>query len=117
MQRIKSLSFLLLFLLAQGSRLHAQQAPFISWSYYFGGSVSSQTVYLTGANSMIESKGIYVIAGGTSSADGDVTGNHGGTKTEVEDAWVIGMDSTGLLWQHCLGGGGDEDAQGIVATI
>jgi PKD repeat protein len=44
--------------------------------------------------------GGYVVAGGTCSNDGDVTGNHGS-----EDAWVVKLDATGaVVWQRCLGG-------------
>lgn len=54
----------------------------------------------------------YVIAGGTYSIDGDVTGNHGGF-----DVWVIKISPTGaLLWQKCFGGSGDDEAKTIIQT-
>ena len=55
------------------------------------------------ANSIQQtSDGGYIVAGGTESNDGDVSGNHGSY-----DAWVVKLDSTGALqWQKCLGGSG-----------
>jgi Secretion system C-terminal sorting domain len=42
----------------------------------------------------------FIVAGGTYSNDGDVSGNHGDA-----DAWVIKLNSTGdMQWQKCLGG-------------
>jgi len=42
----------------------------------------------------------YFLVGGTSSNDGDVSGNHGN-----QDAWIIKIDSSGnILWQKCFGG-------------
>jgi PKD repeat protein len=56
--------------------------------------------------------GGYVVAGGTASNDGDVSGNHGG-----RDLWVVGLDGSGNpLWQRCLGGSKDECAQSIQQT-
>ena len=44
--------------------------------------------------------GKFVVAGGSSSDDGDVSGNHGGG-----DAWIFKVDSNlNLIWQKCLGG-------------
>jgi uncharacterized delta-60 repeat protein len=55
--------------------------------------------------------GGYIVAGHTSSTNGDVTGNHGG------DAWVVKLSSTGnLQWQKCLGGIGYDEAQSIQPT-
>jgi hypothetical protein len=56
--------------------------------------------------------GGYIVAGGSASADGDVTGNHGG-----EDYWVVKLDATGnLLWQKSFGGSDDEEAWSIQQT-
>jgi len=46
------------------------------------------------------SDGGYIVAGETSSEDGDVSGNHGWS-----DAWVVKLDKSGnIQWQKCLGG-------------
>ena len=46
----------------------------------------------------------FLIFGTTTSNDGDVSGNHGGT-----DIWVVNMSLNGtILWQRCYGGAGDE---------
>jgi hypothetical protein len=44
--------------------------------------------------------GGYILVGGSSSNDGDVSGNHGGT-----DCWIVKIDSSGNLeWQKTIGG-------------
>jgi hypothetical protein len=54
----------------------------------------------------------YVLAGATSSCDGDVRGNHGSS-----DAWIVKLDSNGfLLWQKCLGGSGWDEGRSIQQT-
>ena len=56
--------------------------------------------------------GGYIVAGGTSSVNGDVTGNHGST-----DAWVVKLNATGaVIWQKCLGGGGIDTAKAVQQT-
>ena len=48
----------------------------------------------------------YIVAGETSSFNGDVTGNHGG-----RDFWIVKLNNSGTLqWQKCLGGSGFEDS-------
>lgn len=57
--------------------------------------------------------GGYVVAGTSSSNDGDVTGNHGGSL----DFWVVKLDSDGVLeWQKSLGGNGTDIAYSIKQT-
>jgi hypothetical protein len=52
------------------------------------------------------SDGGFVIAGHTTSNDGDVSGLH---SVGVEDAWVVRIDSAkNIKWQQCLGGTGDD---------
>jgi hypothetical protein len=47
-----------------------------------------------------------VVAGGTSSNNGDVSGNHG-----KEDFWLAKINSTGnLTWQKTMGGSEYEQA-------
>lgn len=54
-----------------------------------------------------------VVAGSTSSTDGDVTVYHGG----YSDFWVIKLDKSGrLVWQTTLGGSDNEEANAVTAT-
>jgi len=56
--------------------------------------------------------GGYIVAGGSESSDGDVTGNHGSI-----DMWVVKLTSTGTVtWQKCLGGLYDDHASSIQQT-
>ena len=56
--------------------------------------------------------GGYIVAGFTSSTDGDVSGNHG-----APDAWVVKLDSNGnILWQKCFGGSGYDGIYSIIQT-
>lgn len=79
----------------------------IEWEKNYGGSngaFAQQVVQ--------DSDGSFVIAGFTSSNDGDVTGNHGNF-----DYWVIKIDSVGsILWQNTYGGSQNEEATGIIKT-
>ncbi|MBK7337709.1 MAG: hypothetical protein IPJ00_16805 [Saprospirales bacterium] len=53
------------------------------------------------------SDGGFVMAGRTTSNDGDVSGNHGDS-----DAWVVKLDAAGeIQWQKCLGGTANDDAR------
>ena len=57
--------------------------------------------------------GGYIIAGHSSSNDGDVTANHG-----LTDIWVVKLDASGnIQWQRSLGGSGYEYAASIQQTI
>lgn len=54
----------------------------------------------------------YAIAGGTYCTDGDVTKNHGD-----EDAWIVKLDSSGIIqWQNCFGGSKREAVSSIFQT-
>lgn len=56
--------------------------------------------------------GGYIVACGTMSNDGDVTGNHG-----ENDCWVIKLDPSGsILWQHAMGGSDSDHATSIEQT-
>ncbi|MBT8195414.1 MAG: T9SS type A sorting domain-containing protein, partial [Bacteroidia bacterium] len=58
------------------------------------------------------SDGGYIVAGYTSSNDGDVSGNNGSG-----DYWVIKLNSSGnITWQKCLGGSNGEIANDIQQT-
>lgn len=78
----------------------------IQWQKIIGGTK------IDNFNSIIElSTGGYIIAGSTSSDDGDVTANHGGDS----DAWVVRLGSTGnLIWQKNYGGSGLDTFSSIV---
>jgi hypothetical protein len=53
-----------------------------------------------------------VMAGFTSSTDGDVHGSHG-----KEDAWIIKLNSAGdTVWTRAMGGTGDDEASAISVT-
>lgn len=62
--------------------------------------------------------GGYIVASYTTSADGDVSGNHGSY-----DGWLVKLDNTGtagqapaIEWQKCLGGSSAEDLYSIAQT-
>nr|WP_293837208.1 putative Ig domain-containing protein [uncultured Arsenicibacter sp.] len=77
------------------------------WLKSFGGS-GDDIAYATVATG----DGGFVIAGYTSSTDGDVTGSHGG-----KDAWVLKVNKEGnLVWQKTLGGSGDDIATAMIIT-
>jgi hypothetical protein len=57
--------------------------------------------------------GGYVLAGVTSSNDGDVSGNHGG----ISDAWIVKLSEDGdIQWQRCFGGSGGDQLNAIRQT-
>lgn len=50
--------------------------------------------------------GGYIVAGSTSSNDGDVSGLHlaGGSIASAQDYWIVKLNDNGdLQWQKCLG--------------
>jgi hypothetical protein len=56
--------------------------------------------------------GGYIVAGSTTSTNGDVSGNHGS-----EDAWVVKLSSSGAIqWQKSLGGTANDFAHSIKPT-
>ena len=83
------------------------QVPVIQWQKSLGGSADDY------ANSVHQTAdGGYIVAGYTSSNDGDVSGNHGGT-----DMWVVKLDNAGnVQWQKTLGGSGDDVAKYVQQT-
>ncbi len=100
----KLFSFLLAFALA-GS-INAQ-APVIQWQKTFGGTADDD-----GGSIQLTADGGYIIAGRTTSNNGDVSGNHGGI-----DWWVVKTDVLGnIQWQKTLGGGADDIAYHVIQT-
>ena len=83
------------------------QAPAIQWQKCYGGT-DSET-----AKSVKQTKdGGFIVVGTTSSTDGQVTGQHGGT-----DVWVIKISATGTLeWQKTIGGTMDDEGNDVVQT-
>ena len=95
-----------IFLLATFNLVVAQ--PTIQWEKSLGGS-NNET-----ARSIIQTlDGGYIVAGATSSNDGDVTLNQGG----VTDCWVVKLDANGnIIWQRTYGGSGNDFAFTILQT-
>jgi hypothetical protein len=78
----------------------------ITWKKCFGGTV------LDYGTSVQQISGGYIMAGYSSSVNGDVTGNHGSS-----DYWLVRVDNNGvLLWQKSLGGSGQETASCVQQT-
>ncbi|HOK21331.1 MAG TPA: hypothetical protein PLO66_01410 [Bacteroidales bacterium] len=79
----------------------------IQWQKCLGGTSTDE------ANSIQQtSDGGFIVAGGTYSNDGDVSGFHG-----YRDAWIVKLNSSGdIEWQKCLGGTFDDYANSIQQT-
>lgn len=76
----------------------------LEWQKCYGGTETEEGYSIAQA-----SNGDYIVAGYTSSNDGDVSGNQGG-----RDSWIFRINSTGtLLWQKCLGGANTEEFNSI----
>jgi uncharacterized repeat protein (TIGR01451 family) len=79
----------------------------ITWQKALGGS-GNEVAY----SIQQTTDGGYIVAGHSSSNDGDVTGNNGGN-----DNWVVKLDATGnITWQKSLGGTGIDEAESIQQT-
>ena len=79
----------------------------VVWQKCLGGSSSD-----FGSSIEQTSDGGYIVAGGSNSTDGNVTGNHGS-----QDSWVVKLDTSGdVVWQKCLGGSSSESANSIEQT-
>jgi len=77
------------------------------WEKILGGSGSDKAFSVC---STVD--GGYIISGGSTSSDGDVTQNFGGI-----DCWVVKLNSKGdLIWQKSIGGPGDEVGYAIRQT-
>ncbi len=81
-------------------------AGVIQWNKCFGGTGNDEA-YTTQQTS----DGGYIVAGYSTSNNGDVSGNHG------NDYWVVKTDNAGTIqWQKCYGGGGQDYASSIQQT-
>lgn len=79
----------------------------VQWQRSLGGSLDDKAYEIRQTPD-----GGYILAGSTSSIDGDVSGHHGGG-----DAWVVKLTASGTIdWQRCLGGTGGEIAYAISPT-
>ncbi len=86
----------------------------LEWEKVLGGSKKDQ------ANSMIQSiDGGFVIAGQTSSYDGDIKGFHPSQNLYYDnDAWIAKLDNYGnFLWQKAIGGSSDDKANVIIQDL
>jgi hypothetical protein len=76
----------------------------VEWTKALGGTGNEVATYV-----IQSADGGYVIAGSSTSNDGDISGNHG-----HEDAWVAKLDNTGnLQWQKSFGGNNTDAATAI----
>ena len=83
------------------------QAPNIQWQKSFGGTLIDRAYSIQPTTD-----GGFIIAGGSTSNDGDVSANHGGY-----DLWIVKINSGGnLQWQKSFGGSGLESIQSIKQT-
>lgn len=79
----------------------------IEWQKSLGGSLDD-----TANDIQQTSDGGYIVAGESSSNDGDVTGNKG-----IQDFWIVKLGSNGILeWQKSLGGSSRDTAETIQQT-
>jgi len=80
----------------------------LKWQKNLGGSTVDKPYSIQQTND----RG-YIVAGYSSSIDGDVTGNHG-----MYDYWIVKLDSIGnLQWQKSLGGSKHDESYAIQQTI
>lgn len=79
----------------------------LKWQKCIGGSGGDYAISIIASND----SGI-IFTGLTSSNDGDVTGNHGGS-----DIWVVKLNGSGdIVWQKCFGGKKDDRANSIIKS-
>jgi hypothetical protein len=103
---MKAMLFSFLLLLACFVSI-AQTNLVLKWQKSYGGTYDDYAYDIQPTTD-----GGFIMAGSTSSIDGDVTGNHGGS-----DFWVVKTEASGLIqWQKCYGGSGEETARCIKQT-
>lgn len=97
---------MMLFCLIGGAAV-AQVAPAIEWQKSLGGIGDDQAHVVQQT-----ADGGYVLAGNTTSNDGDVSGNHGNG-----DVWVVKLNASHTIeWQKTLGGSFYDYAQSMQQT-
>ncbi len=78
----------------------ATAQPSIQWQKSLGGTSDDEAYSIQQTTD-----GGFIIAGRSSSNDGDVTGHHGIIGYDNFDYWVVKLNSTGtIVWQKSLGG-------------
>lgn len=81
--------------------------PSIQWQRCLGGTNND---YAQCIQTTID--GGFIVAGSTSSNNGDVSGNNGNG-----DVWIVKTSSSGNIeWQKCLGGSDGDSADSIIIT-
>ncbi|MFI5218135.1 MAG: T9SS type A sorting domain-containing protein [Bacteroidia bacterium] len=85
---------------------------FLQWQKCLGGTKPDMAHYVIQTNDSG-----YIIAGGTLSNDGDVSGNHDTIAPLMNDYWIVKLDNNGnIQWQKCFGGSEDDQAFSIRHT-
>ncbi len=99
---------LCLFLAIAPSVLRAQTAPHIQWIQTYGGLRDDE------AYGIFQTSDGFIVAGYTGdTVEPGLPDYHGG----FEDAWVLGLDNSGnILWEKCLGGTLEEEANAMIQT-
>jgi len=78
------------------------------WQKTFGGTASDKATAIRQTND----RG-FIVAGSTTSFNGDISGSHGSL-----DYWVVKIDATGtLVWQKALGGNQADEATSVIETL
>ncbi|HEX5154116.1 MAG TPA: T9SS type A sorting domain-containing protein [Parafilimonas sp.] len=104
---MKRSCFFTLMLVIAGIYSTAQNSWAIEWQKSLGGSSMDR-----GTAAKQTPDGGYIVAGNTSSDDGDVSSNHG-----KYDYWIVKLNSSvGIQWQKSLGGSGLEITYSIELT-
>jgi hypothetical protein len=81
----------------------------IIWEKCYGGSGGE-----SGQKVLILNNSNFILAGGTASNNGDVSGNH---QSGTYDGWLVEIDSSGsMLFQKCYGGSGGDAIQSLIQT-
>lgn len=79
----------------------------VLWRKEYGGTNDDLGYSIIRCNS-----GGFLVTGSTTSNNGNVSGNHGGS-----DFWVLRLDEAGnLLWQKCFGGSDVEVGRSVIET-
>lgn len=106
-------SLLKLGFILTGLTIMNAQSPALQWQKALGGSSYDQAYSIQQTT-----EGGYIVAGSTSSKDGDVTGYHSDPNSSfVDDFWIVKLNESGTLqWQKALGGSNSEVANAVKQT-
>ncbi|MEO6932838.1 MAG: gliding motility-associated C-terminal domain-containing protein, partial [Chitinophagaceae bacterium] len=84
----------------------------IEWQRSLGGNGTDR-----GSAVQLTADGGYILGGGTTSVDGEVTGLHKAPQFFGFDYWLVKLDKTGALeWQKCIGGTSTDEAWCVQQT-